>query len=67
MAHWDLPSIRSRSASIKARINPLGCLTAFSMAPLACGSYAGGDPSTVCAPSRSATARRKSTNAGSLS
>eukprot|EP00969_Alexandrium_andersonii_P125496 5548016-Alexandrium_andersonii.AAC.1 len=37
------------------------------MAPFACGSYAGGDSSTVCAPSRSATAQRKSTNAGSLS
>eukprot|EP00969_Alexandrium_andersonii_P171176 7566616-Alexandrium_andersonii.AAC.1 len=37
------------------------------MAPLARGSYAGGDSSTVCTPSRSATARRKSTNAGSLS
>eukprot|EP00969_Alexandrium_andersonii_P044256 1941971-Alexandrium_andersonii.AAC.1 len=37
------------------------------MAPFACGSYAGGDSSTVCTPSRSATARRKATNAGSLS
>eukprot|EP00969_Alexandrium_andersonii_P020910 914501-Alexandrium_andersonii.AAC.1 len=37
------------------------------MAPLACGPYAGGDSSTVCAPERSATARRKSANAGSLS
>eukprot|EP00969_Alexandrium_andersonii_P155527 6876339-Alexandrium_andersonii.AAC.1 len=37
------------------------------MAPFACGSYTGGDSSTVCTPSRSATARRKSTNAGSLS
>eukprot|EP00969_Alexandrium_andersonii_P329771 14573000-Alexandrium_andersonii.AAC.1 len=37
------------------------------MAPSACGSYAGGDSSTVCTPSRSATARRKSTNAGPLS
>eukprot|EP00969_Alexandrium_andersonii_P299722 13250633-Alexandrium_andersonii.AAC.1 len=37
------------------------------MAPFACGSYAGGDSSTVCTPSRSATARRKSTNAGSSS
>eukprot|EP00969_Alexandrium_andersonii_P039371 1725600-Alexandrium_andersonii.AAC.1 len=37
------------------------------MAPFACGSYAGGDSRTVCTPSRSATARRKSTNAGSLS
>eukprot|EP00969_Alexandrium_andersonii_P248168 10967275-Alexandrium_andersonii.AAC.1 len=37
------------------------------MAPFACGSYAGSDSSTVCTPNRSATARRKSTNAGSLS
>eukprot|EP00969_Alexandrium_andersonii_P194020 8570688-Alexandrium_andersonii.AAC.1 len=37
------------------------------MAPLACGSYAGGDSSTACTPNRSATARRKSTDAGSLS
>eukprot|EP00969_Alexandrium_andersonii_P066271 2922704-Alexandrium_andersonii.AAC.1 len=37
------------------------------MAPLACGSHTGGDSSTVCNPRRSATARRKSTNAGSLS
>eukprot|EP00969_Alexandrium_andersonii_P232613 10270470-Alexandrium_andersonii.AAC.1 len=37
------------------------------MAPLACGSYAGGGSSTVCTPKRSARARRKSTNAGSLS
>eukprot|EP00969_Alexandrium_andersonii_P048233 2117099-Alexandrium_andersonii.AAC.1 len=37
------------------------------MAPLACRSYACGDSSTVCALSRSATARRRSTNAGSLS
>eukprot|EP00969_Alexandrium_andersonii_P089823 3966487-Alexandrium_andersonii.AAC.1 len=37
------------------------------MAPLAGSSYAGGDPSTVCAPSCSATARRKSTHAVSLS
>eukprot|EP00969_Alexandrium_andersonii_P238904 10546205-Alexandrium_andersonii.AAC.1 len=37
------------------------------MAPLACGSYAGGASSTVCAPCRSATARHKSTSAGPLS
>eukprot|EP00969_Alexandrium_andersonii_P085205 3757288-Alexandrium_andersonii.AAC.1 len=37
------------------------------MAPLACGSYAGGDSSTACAPKRSATARPKSTSAGALS
>eukprot|EP00969_Alexandrium_andersonii_P205384 9074899-Alexandrium_andersonii.AAC.1 len=37
------------------------------MAPFACGSYAGGDSSTACTPKRSATARRKSTSAGSLS
>eukprot|EP00969_Alexandrium_andersonii_P265988 11756115-Alexandrium_andersonii.AAC.1 len=37
------------------------------MEPFDCGSYAGGDSSTVCTPSRWATARRKSTNAGSLS
>eukprot|EP00969_Alexandrium_andersonii_P335466 14826300-Alexandrium_andersonii.AAC.1 len=51
------PWIRSCSASIEVRVNPLSCLTAFSMAPLARGSYAGGDPSTVCTPRRSATAR----------
>eukprot|EP00969_Alexandrium_andersonii_P182152 8049597-Alexandrium_andersonii.AAC.1 len=61
------PWVRSCSASIKVRTNPLSCLTAVSTAPLACGSYAGGDSSTVCAPKRSATARRKSTNAGSSS
>eukprot|EP00969_Alexandrium_andersonii_P263484 11645603-Alexandrium_andersonii.AAC.1 len=32
-----------------------------------CGSYAGGDSNTVCTPRRSGTARRRSTNAGSLS
>eukprot|EP00969_Alexandrium_andersonii_P061474 2709876-Alexandrium_andersonii.AAC.1 len=30
------PWIRSCSASIKMRINPLSCPAAFSMAPLAC-------------------------------
>eukprot|EP00969_Alexandrium_andersonii_P112272 4959768-Alexandrium_andersonii.AAC.1 len=42
MPRW----IRSRSAGVKVRINPLSCLAAFSMAPFACGSYAGGDSST---------------------
>eukprot|EP00969_Alexandrium_andersonii_P155904 6893112-Alexandrium_andersonii.AAC.1 len=37
------------------------------MAQVARGSYAGGDPSTVCTPKRSATTLRRSTNAGSLS
>eukprot|EP00969_Alexandrium_andersonii_P129067 5703474-Alexandrium_andersonii.AAC.1 len=37
------------------------------MQPLGCGSYAGGDPCAACTPRRSATARRKSNNAGSLS
>eukprot|EP00969_Alexandrium_andersonii_P334314 14773625-Alexandrium_andersonii.AAC.1 len=32
-----------------------------------CGSYAGGDSWTVWTPSRSATARHRSSNAGSLS
>eukprot|EP00969_Alexandrium_andersonii_P306960 13569838-Alexandrium_andersonii.AAC.1 len=59
MAPRDPPWIRSRGASIKARANALSCLTAFSTSPLACGSYAGGDSSTVCTPKRSATARRK--------
>eukprot|EP00969_Alexandrium_andersonii_P181503 8021091-Alexandrium_andersonii.AAC.1 len=61
MTGWSTgipPWIRSCSASIRVWINPLSCLTAFSMAPFACGSYTGGDSSTVCTPSRSATARR---------
>eukprot|EP00969_Alexandrium_andersonii_P069298 3057219-Alexandrium_andersonii.AAC.1 len=37
------------------------------MAPFDRGSHAGGDPSTVCTLNRSATARRKSTSAGSSS
>eukprot|EP00969_Alexandrium_andersonii_P147169 6507628-Alexandrium_andersonii.AAC.1 len=45
---------------------PCDLRAAFSMAPLAGGSYAGGDSRTVCAPDRAATARRKSTSAGSL-
>eukprot|EP00969_Alexandrium_andersonii_P254152 11232934-Alexandrium_andersonii.AAC.1 len=52
------PWIRSCSASTKVRINPLSCLTAFSIEPFDCGSHAGGDSSTVCTPRRSATARR---------
>eukprot|EP00969_Alexandrium_andersonii_P231519 10224316-Alexandrium_andersonii.AAC.1 len=56
------PWIRSCSASIEVRINPLSCLAAL-IEPLGCGSYS----RTVCTPRRSATARRRSTNAGSLS
>eukprot|EP00969_Alexandrium_andersonii_P058918 2596581-Alexandrium_andersonii.AAC.1 len=63
MVQRDPPWVRSRSASIRVRINPFSCLAASSMAPFACGSYAGGDSRTVCAPSLSATARRKSTSA----
>eukprot|EP00969_Alexandrium_andersonii_P128417 5674538-Alexandrium_andersonii.AAC.1 len=43
------------------------CIRDSSTAPLARGSYAGGDSRAVNAPKRSATARRKSTSAGSLS
>eukprot|EP00969_Alexandrium_andersonii_P194070 8572955-Alexandrium_andersonii.AAC.1 len=67
MVHRDLPLDPLLNASINARIRPLSFLTAFSMAPWACGSCAGGDSRTVCTPKRSATARRKSTSAGSLS
>eukprot|EP00969_Alexandrium_andersonii_P042946 1883585-Alexandrium_andersonii.AAC.1 len=60
MAGWSTgssPWIRSCSASIKVRINPLSCPTAFPMAPLVCGPRAGGGSSTVRTPKRSATAR----------
>eukprot|EP00969_Alexandrium_andersonii_P255294 11284957-Alexandrium_andersonii.AAC.1 len=57
------PWTRSCSASIKVRINPSSCPAAFPIEPLDCGSYAGGDSSTICTPRCSATARRKPTNA----
>eukprot|EP00969_Alexandrium_andersonii_P149728 6620566-Alexandrium_andersonii.AAC.1 len=70
MTGWSTgisPWIHSCSASTRAWINPFSCLTAFSTALFAWGSYAGGNSSTVCTPSRLATAQRRSTNAGSLS
>eukprot|EP00969_Alexandrium_andersonii_P049046 2151420-Alexandrium_andersonii.AAC.1 len=52
---------------MRARTNPLSCLTAFSTEPLDCGSWAGGASEATWSPSFSATPARRSTKAGSLS